>query len=216
MSDTFLDKTDPRGIYSLVPMAIRKTMEEIDPEDLQMGEDRLKAKYDPDHFICRLRFAFWREYDAAQAQFRDISIPNIAMLMGVPSNNILTQLRIPRHLAWVLCVPASYDIVLAEAEQHGFKRVREILDIDIYNNDGTVNATNAKLLLQAVSFIDMRKNGAIVQKQLHVHTSTKDVKNFANNVSIETLDAKIKELEKRGTINDAIVVTAEAEAEVIK
>jgi hypothetical protein len=198
-----LDKIDRRSVYNIVPTSIQKVIDQCDPADFDMTEKELRMKYDPDHFVQRLRIAFWREFDHAQHELRDISVLNIAQMMGTPTSTVLSNMKQPHNLAWILCVPAGYDIIIAEAEARGFGRLREILDIDIFNPDGTVNHKSADLLLKAIAFVDARKNGAIVQKSLHVHSSTREAKQFASNLTVEQLDEKIKELESRSVIKQA-------------
>ena len=176
---------------------MRLAIEKCDVNDFDLGEEELRRKYDPDAFVCRLRTAFWREYDSAQAGFRDINVPNIAMMMGTPTATVMTHLKNPRHLPWILCAPASYDIVLEEMYQRGMNRVAEIINSNFYNTDGSLNVNAATLVLKAIAFVDMRKNGAVVQKQLHVHTSTREVKNFAKDITVKQVDERIKELEQR-------------------
>jgi hypothetical protein len=176
---------------------MRMAIEKCDVNDFEIGEEELRRKYNPDAFVCRLRTAFWREYDAAQAGFRDINVPNIAMMMGTPTATVMVHLKNPKHLPWILCAPASYDIILDEMYQRGMNRVAEIINVDFYKPDGSVDKGLAELVLKAIAFVDMRKNGAVVQKQLHVHTSTRDVKQFAKDITVKQIDERIAELEQR-------------------
>lgn len=193
-----IDRTDPRGIYNLVPSIVRKTIDAIDPALFSMSEDELKEEIRPDHYVCRLRKVFWKEYDTAQAEFRPISLSNIAGMMAMPLAHINYTFKKPNDLAWILCPPASYEAIIDEALQAGNAAMRKILDITPLCKDGSLDHKLIDQQLKITAYFDMRKNGAIVQKNLHLHASGKAIsQEVAKHMSIQDIDEQIKRLENK-------------------
>jgi hypothetical protein len=195
---TVIDREDPRGIYNLVPNYVKKAIDQIIPDDLNRSEEELKRLLEPDVFLCQLRYAFWREYNSAQEDYRMMNIASVATMMGVPLHNVTSTLKRPEDLVWVLKPPVSYDLLLEEALNHGIKRLRDdLLNISLFDDEGKFDSKAADIILKTTAFLDMRKNGGIVQKNLHVHANTREMKKFAKDLSVEEIDSKIRELESQ-------------------
>lgn len=202
-----------------MPDHLKKTIENIRPELFEKSEQELEELLRPAPLVSRLRMEFWKEYEAAQAGFRRIDLIRISNNLSIPLTNVSTLMRRVENMAWILCPPTTYNTVLEEALSYGIRRVRnDILTIGIHNPDGSVDPKKADILLKAVAFIDMRKNGAVVQKSLHLHANAgpKEVKKFSDQVTMAEIDARIKELEQKGTISAAErSIKALEEAEII-
>jgi len=215
---TPLSKTDPKSLYNLCPMDLRRLMDShVTQEDFGKSEDDYVAEYGkyPDPLLGRIRNEFWREYDLAQGGMRPINMGNIASRVGMPATRVLSMLDRKHAMAWLMIPPGTYESFLDEALLFGLQRVRrDILGANLmtikYDSDGksyeTLDHKAAELLLKAVAFLDMRKNGGIVSKNLHVIQSAKDLHSIATPKSIEDIDRRIKELEEKGVIDHAIGV----------
>jgi hypothetical protein len=134
----------------------------------------------------------------------------------MPTPMITKRLREQIMLAFIMCPPVTYDTFLTEALDKGLSRLREILDLPLHKADGTVDTRVADLHVKVTAFIDMRKNGGIVQKTMNLNvdakTSLGEVKKMAKDLSVEELDRKIKQLEERKTLE----ITREENVDFVK
>lgn len=204
-----LDKQSARGLYNLMPPDAQIGVDKIHADWLDATEEELERTVKPTALTNRLRHAFWREYEMAQSALRKMSIHNIAINMGIPAPTIAAHLRNPRVVIWVIQPPSSYDNYLDEALEFGLRRMRnDILTMNIYDSAGQIEVKKADLLLKAIAFIDMRKNGGIVSKNLHIHESRRDFKKITQEMSLKDIEEKIKELESKNVIKDAIDATS--------
>lgn len=198
------DREDPRSLINIMPREAVWCLEKLPIAYLYMGEKELRQEIDPDVRLNQIRIAFWKEYDMARASLTKMTVAGMqSFLDGLPSIHVRHALQTPEKLAWILCPPASYDNMLEEALARGLGRINEILDLSLYNKDGEVDEKIATLILKAVAFIDIRKNGMPTQKteqtikQLNVNVNRRDIKQLGSHTRIEDLDAKIKELESQ-------------------
>lgn len=198
------DPSDSRSLINIIPRELRAALEAVPKEWLLLTEEELHGFVSPEPGLNRLRLAFWAEYEAAQRSVRRMDLYAISQLTGRPSKYIVAELRGTDRMAWVLCPPASYEMFLDEALSFGMKRLREdILGMNIKDADGSVDPKKADILLKAIAFVDMRKHGGIVQKNLHLHGSTNGMKALSRQLSEEEIDARIAELEGDGTVKNA-------------
>lgn len=194
-----LEESNPRSLLNIAPKGVGALMREMNPMWLSYSEKELKGKVPDDPQLNRLRIAFWKEYDHAQSQMRQMLWANIGRLVQRPSISLADYFHRQETLAYILCPPASYDAFLEEALSHGMSRIREILDLPIKDGDGRVNPKVGELILKAAAFLDLRTHGGFLQKSAHVEAKIThgDVKQFAEKLSLEELDKKIKELEMK-------------------
>jgi len=197
-------KSEPRSLYNLLPPAIQQSISKINPKLIGKTEKELEFELNPDPFVCRLRLAFWREYEESQSKLRKMNLNALSIAMGVPSASIMAHLRMPKHIIWIITPPASYDIFLDEALSYGLRRMRnDILAMDIHGPDGLVDVKKADLLLKCVAFLDMRKNGGIVQRTENLNLYQKDFKKLSSSMELKEIEEKIKQLEMKGVIEEA-------------
>jgi hypothetical protein len=196
-----LDFNNPRSLVSIVPQKMQELMLNVPMEYLEMNEYELENVITPNAFVNRVRLAFWQEYERAQGEVRKMNIHNIALSIGTLDQHIYRIMRDQLSAAWILCPPNSYTIFLDEALDFGLKRLRDhILTLPLRNPEtGEVDHENANLILKTVAFLDMRKNGAVVQKtmNLNLNATNKDMKEVTKEMNLVDLDKKIQELEER-------------------
>lgn len=188
-------------------------MDQVPVEWRDLTEGELERIVQVDAFTNRYRLAFWQEYERAQTQVERMDLSRISMTMGVPSAYLRKQLQNPQKLAWIICPPASYSTFLEETLSFGLKRLRnDILTLPIFDSDGRVDTAAAKLILQAVAFVDMRRHGGIVQKNIHVVQDAKAVK---AELSLREIEDRIRELETTKTISIAHEAVGPQEVELV-
>lgn len=208
-----LDFSNPRSLVSIAPSFVKKALIDIPIQYLEMNEYELEKIVDTNPFINRVRSAFWQEYERAQGEMRQMNGSYIAQTVGTLEAYIKKLFKDEKIAAWILCPPTSYGIFLDEALEFGLKRLRDnVLTLPIVDPEtGEVCVKNAELITKVVAFLDMRKNGAVVQKtmNLNVNTTKNDIKDVHSHMSALDLDKKIKELEERSTRVDKSAVGLE-------
>lgn len=203
---------DPRALVNIVPKRLRRCIEQVPKDYYAMEEPQLEAVANPTVVDKRIRMAFWHEYESAQSLMRDMRVANISMLANVHEALLYRGFGRLEKMAYYLSPPVEYSMFLEEASTHGLQRLRdEILTIDIYKVDPktgekVLNTQAANLLLKAIAFVDLRKHGGIVQKNLHIHSDSREMKDVSGTVkTVEDLDKRIKELESQGVTLDGLV-----------
>jgi hypothetical protein len=199
-----------RSLLEMLSPGLQKVASEIDPALLKLDEGRLETKLRPHAMLNRIRLAVWREYERCTGGMRKFKMANVSRALGVPTVTIMGWMRDPERLLWVLTPPSSYQAILEEAVVHGLNRLRnEILTMDVRERDmhgavigeGVVDPKKAELLLKAISYVDLRVNGSIVQKSeaknLNLVAGTVDLRAVGKDIDAKELDDKIRELERR-------------------
>lgn len=194
------ESENPRSLINIAPTGLREMIADLPINYLTLSERSLYNLAKPDPMLNRLRIAFWKEFENAQASVSDMNWVGITKMIQRPSIMIRKLLEDQHKLAWVLCPPVSYDVFLQEALSHGMDRIREILDLPLRNDEGKVDAKVAELILKAAAFLDLRRHGGFVQKSVNmdigVGMSERQARNFGEKVTIEDISHKIKQLEQ--------------------
>lgn len=210
MAAELFDRNDPRSLVNLLPKPLADLFESdmVNKKFLYLTEREAERKLHPDSVVYKIRIAFWKVFEYARSTHTGISMRKIAELSGHPEHYVRSIImHRPGAFTFILIPPTTYENELDEALMFGMRRLREdILTLPLTAtvwNDKTQQEEvkqlpeNAKILLQAIAFLDMRKHGGIVQKQLTVHNDiSKDTTRQAKQ-SMAELDQKIKELEEK-------------------
>lgn len=210
-------QTDPRSLYNLVPKDLQKAVETLLPADFEATEETYFSDpanpRDLDPQVNRIRMEFWKEYDRATVQKRRMDLAAIAIGSGMQATLLKHMLSKRANMAWVIIQPGTYESFLDEALSYGLTRLRrDILGASLMttiidkagDSHQVMDHKAADLLLKAVAFLDMRKNGGIVNKSLHVHKRADELKPYTQQPSMEELDKRIAELEEKGVVDKAI------------
>lgn len=223
LQDPF-SRTEPRALINIVPRAfadaLLKSYEEK-PEWFGVAERDLwktlrSENMLPNQSDNQLRMKFWMEYDMAQAEGRNVNMK--AVVAGVCSEQYLHQayLRSPAKMAWLMTPPANYLITVEEALDAGLKQLRSILDVDPVGPSGKVDTKLAEIQLKVVAMLDARVKGAVVQKTMNLHANVpaKKLTEITETRSMEELDRRLKDIERRrrkaqNQIVDSAAVSAE-------
>ena len=223
------DKTNPFSAYNLVSDAMRRRIDrarELSPELFDLDEAALlkvltKKKAKPTPTDNRLRMNFWNRYEwAFHHKYSNIQVTWITA--GVCANEYFLQNYLARaeKVAWLLTPPASYTIRIQEGLSYALDKMRAILDIDPFDQNGKPNPKVMSLQIKIYDLLEKRALGAIPQKieqtnknltvTSHISNETLVNKEIATQTMLE-LDKKIKELEKRDRTRPQIDVKAEVE-----
>jgi hypothetical protein len=195
------DSSNPRAIINLVPEAVVNAIMRLPAELVDMGEAELKAhfeagtrKYNPSILDDRIRFMFWREYDNAQSNIRQMVMTHV--YYGICSReSFYLLLQNKMRVAWMLCPPVDYMIGAEEALTYGLEQLRDILSRPHVGLMGVVDAKAAGIKLEIVRMLDARVKGAIVQTTRNLNVNMNANKPVVSSPKIEDVDQRIKELE---------------------
>lgn len=198
-SPGIMEEENPRSLINIAPKGLPDLIESLPQGYLERSERELRKVVPEDPVLNQLRIAFWKEYDAAQGQMRNMLWTNIAQMMQRPSAMIAVYFHNPQTLSYILCPPTNYNVFLEEAHAFSLDKIRRILDLPLVDEDGKVNVKLGELQLKAAAFIDLRVQGGFLQKSVHAELGmgTDQVKKLAKDLSSDELDKKIKELEQR-------------------
>lgn len=203
---SLLDKTDPRSLVNLLPGALKTALEsayEKDPVLFGMDERVLlgtlrSRKQTPTITDNRLRMKFWNEYDRVQAtSTKEVNVT--AIIAGICSRQFFYEhyLKSPEHVAWLLCVPASYEVVMEEALQFALEQMRDVLALPNEDASGKLNTKLIELKAKITDMLHARVKGAVVQKNLNINATPAQVQQTGEDMTMEDIQRRMKEIEKR-------------------
>lgn len=219
---SLLDTENPRSVINLAPDQVKLAILRTPLDFINMEEEELvplafprvqrkqgHTRIAPSATDCRLRSAFWLEYERCQENVTKMSMRHI--YSGVCSQSYFIQnwLRSKYKVAWLLKPPADYRMALEELLMYGLEEMREIMTLPVVNEaTGRVDSKLADIKFKIWQAVEMRLKGAIIQK---IRSENLNV-NFNNDGSapptsaaeddVSILDQKIAELE--GTLHKTL------------
>lgn len=213
------DKNHPRSIVNLVPDAVASAIMRLPEDYVDQDEGALRIAFQarewaPSVLDDRIRFSFWKEYDSAQSNIRQMIMTHVYYgLCSRESFYLLIQNK--QRVAWMVCPPADYMLSAEEALTYGLEQLRDILSRPHVSMVGTVDAKAAGVKLEIVKMLDARVKGAIIQTTRNLNVNMNANKPVVNAPKIEDIDQKIKELEDQlKSLNDPVKSTTLVDIEV--
>lgn len=201
-----MDPDNPRGLWKIAPPGLANLMKDLSEKWFSLSEEDLLKRVGSNPSLNRVRIAFWKEYDRAQEEQRQMRWADISRMVQMPTWALSDMFHKDLHLAYVLCPVASYDAFLEEALSHGMRRIREILDLPLSDENGKVNPKTGELILKAAAFLDMRMHGGFLQKSMNLEARTEiglqHVQKLARELNMDEIDKKIRELEANTDVID--------------
>lgn len=202
---SLFEKEEPRALINLVPAVVAEAFEagyNKRPDLFGMDERILRKKLaehnrPPSVTENRLRMAFWQEYERAQAlNLPAMQIANV--VSGVCSKKFFYDqyLKQPENVAWILCIPAAYEITIQETLQFGLEKLRDMLELPFVDSTGRPNVKLMELQAKIVELVHIRAKGAVVQRNLNINASTQEMKKVIESDNMEDLNKRLKELER--------------------
>lgn len=180
---SYFDETNPYSLVNMLPpQCVAMMAEKYCKFLLGLSLTKRKNKIKPDTQLNRLRVAFWREYDDACANRRKVEFKNI--YGGTCSQEYFyTVIEDIESFVWLITPTPNYQLQIEEALHFGIERMREILEMPLYerketkrkDNKGYVvkelpNVKLAALMVKIVEMLDARVKGA-VPKTIANHTT---------------------------------------------
>lgn len=179
---------------------IAEATAKLPQEILRQTETELRGKYPmlPSRRDRRARLMFWEEYEEAAKKAGPISLTAVAGRAGLVSwasyrEELLANLDL---LGWFMTPPPEYQLQLKEAQEMGLARLMDILELPAKDPvTGKLAPAVLALQLRAWQLIDMRVNGAVTQKTVHMHGEMGPVPTDGV-VDVKALDEQLAKLEK--------------------
>lgn len=135
------------------------------PDWLDMDEHTLKEKFKDkiNLTVLRLRMSLWQEYESSRYNSRKMYFTKV--YAGICSEQTARKIiREPSKLAFIICPPPDYLVVLKEAHTAGLNALRDILAARVVDEEGYLLPRAADVVIKAFALLDLRLKGAVVQK----------------------------------------------------
>lgn len=213
--------TGPGSLVSMLPAKVQQLVEEalfLQPELFNKNESELAKYLAMDQAQVtptdnRLRLKFWMEYDRARmAGVQRMTLDNVIAGICYRESFYSTYLSKPAKVAWLLCIPAGYQLKTMETLEFGIDKMREILDMDPEKYGAKAAPQMLALKQKITDMMNSWIKGAPVQRSLAVNVHTgRQIQEISTDLSMEELEKRLKDLEKRTKIakNIPIDITPE-------
>lgn len=208
LKDDYLNKSNERSVYNLVPNTFQQAMDRVDESYFLMSEEDLESavaaaggrKRSVSPVLNLLRYRLWDEFNKSVDKGTRITMKSVCV--GICSDAYLRQavFRNPVMVAWLLRPPVTYEDAALEALNHGMKQLRSILEFPLWDEKGRPNDKIAKLQIEVVKMLDARLKGAPVQKHevqqktMQINTTAKEIKEMVEHASMDDLEKHLKKL----------------------
>jgi len=179
---------------SLVSKEFTDAISQVPEAVLELSETELKSLVKPSPLDYALKTSFWREYAKCEGVGGVVSARDV--YGGITTLNYFRNhvLKNNFKLAW-LCRPTQvYEREVEALLSRATERLWELMDMDIYKPDGTIDTRSGSLLLETIKMVDQRSRGLAVQMVQSVNVNIEQNKP-ARIVGTDDIDRRIKELE---------------------
>ena len=191
--------TDLEPMLRALPLWASRLLTKVPSEAWEMDFEDLDHRSQKTRNLRLARFGVWEDFYNCKRNTGFFSFDAALSRAGVKKNSLMVYLRNhPECILYVLTPPQDYNVLLTEALDRGWDRVREILELPFMKRNGEVNAPVARTILQAVQLLEERLKGAPVQRHevrsLSVSAKMGDRDNYP---SPDEIDQEIELLEQR-------------------
>lgn len=190
-----------RSVVNLIPETLSKNAQKIPDAYRRFDEKSARKKFRPTPVMNQLRAAFWVEYNSVQTHNHD-KMTMARVYAGICSHDYWENVVIhsKEMLCWLLIPPQNYQALLDEAWDAGLSKLREIIDVPIYDEKGKLQIQASNLVIKVWQILDQRKHGSVVQKHMNVNLTGDDAKEVAQMMeqnSMEALNFRLKAIKKK-------------------
>lgn len=201
----------PDSVMHAIPESFSQLVYNLPEEMLSMTDGELEESYPLTRQDRRLRILFWEAFEEANKKSIKMDLERVAKNAGLPTWESYEQklYQSPALLAWVMRLPAHYDLQIKEGLELGMNRLMEIMSLPlqeavfdkygkpIMSGGKPVVRTNTSiglLVLQAFKLLDQRRHGGYTQKSVNVNMEAGRIPENAT-IDPAELDRKLRELE---------------------
>lgn len=207
----YWNRDNPRSLINLVSPEVGEYFikaYEARPELFGIDESSLwkTLRYEsktPSATDNRLRLSFWQEYDHAQNYGHKMRLTAVCAGICLPQYLYNSYMKSPERMAWWACVPTKYEKLLEEGLQYGINQLREILEEPNHDDNGRINTKLIDTKLKIVAMFELRLKGAVTQRieqrnmNVNVQTTDKQIHRMMSDLSMEEIQKRLNDLEKR-------------------
>lgn len=187
------DEMNSRSLVNMLPEHISREARNVyfeHPEYFGLSERELakvireKKDLRPCATVNRIRLKMWEEYDRAQMTNTDMDLVRVYGAICA-KETFASLMKVAYNIAWILCPPTDYLVMMEESLLFGIEQIRDILDLEIVAH-GQVNARLAELKVKIVMMLDERVKGAVT-KHLRIDQNTQSLNITATNNQVQAL-----------------------------
>lgn len=208
-----IDRSNPRNLINLLPKYMADLVDRLPEELWSLTDEELELDIfngnSPNQTVNSLKISFWEEYDKCQRENRkkmdiDAIITRISTITFFRDRFISN----PKQLAWLIRPTPLYSMTVKDTLRLAAIRLRELVSAPAVSPvTGRYDTKLAELQLKIYQTLDMRENGAVIQRidqrQINMNIDAgkaPDNTAKAATKAIEDMDqiqSRLKELEAR-------------------
>lgn len=212
----YKDDSKPKSLLNLVPSWLGEKIRAIPDDFLSMTEDELIDKGCVTTVERRLKTAWWFEFTRCVHRHQIMNV-NAIVSAVMPVDHFRKHITTNSYkLAYIITPPPNYKTEMVDLLQIGMGQMREMLTMDNYNKDGSINSRLLDVKMKIIKDIIDRVHGQVIQR---IEMKTQNV-NMNYNADIENqtddLDAQIKTLEKQLLNPTGALIDVEEKTEIPK
>lgn len=176
---------------------VQEALKAVPREFWELDEERLEIKAKPNWTDYRMRRALWVEVSKNTGL---LDSKRICLCAGVEQRYFYHMLASPIKTAFLFSPAHNYIDELENVIEVSMKRLREALGANIVDEDNNLKIGAAKTILEIFKLASDRVHGQAAQK---IHVDSRITKVDASpNLTLEEIQARIKELERAKDIMD--------------
>lgn len=181
--------------YSLVSKEFTEAIENIAPAICELSEPELKSMVKPTPVDYALKTSFWREFQKADATGGVVTSRDVYGGISTPVYFRNHVLKNQFKVAW-LCRPTQiYEKEIEALLTRGTERLWEIMDCEIYDDNGRLDVKRGHLVLDTIKMVEQRARGLAVQRVQSVNVNIESQKPKLVVANNDDIDKRIAELE---------------------
>lgn len=181
--------------YSLVSKEFADAIDNIAPAVCELSEPELKSMVKPTPLDYALKTSFWREFQKADAAGGVVTSRDVYGGIATPVYFRNHVLKNQFKVAW-LCRPTQiYEKEIEALLTRGTERLWEIIDMDIYNDEGRIDVKRGQLVLDTIKMVEQRARGLAIQRVQSVNLNIEGQKPRMVVGPNDDIDKRIAELE---------------------
>lgn len=203
-----LDGDNQHSLVRLVEgESVEKAVKRVPADLWELEEKDIRDKAKPTKTDYALRLALWNEFRLAQGSGRTIKANRIFEGICTPQHwyqNVLTK---PEKVAWLFSPLQEYEQSLEPLLVRVAERYDEIINMNVYDEDGKPNPALVKLVLKASELVEARLRGAAIQR-VESKTLSVSLRKSSNSseMSMEEIERRLADLRKQdrlGLVSEA-------------
>jgi len=184
------DKENPHSIINMCNSVISERIALVPASFIDMGTEALENDIEPTKTDKAIKKVFWMIYNQAILNNEKFTGKDIYGNICSPKHFHKEIIGNSKKLAWLLIPPVSQELEFGILNDKVMERLNDIVDMDITNSKGQVDAKKADIVLRAARVILDRTSPTVQRiesKNLSVKITGKE----------ENIDKRIEEVRNK-------------------